>query len=316
MITVRVMHRYRGFVFLLCALAVSSLMLTCSEPEDPTSGRVVVIGSESVRRAMDNECHEFMAMYEKATARAVGGGSIAGLQAIFDAPVKKDTMVAVSTRPLSDAERAAATRKGFDPKEYRIAMDGIAMIVNTANPVDSLTLDQLRDVLSGRISNWRQVGGRDEPIKVVFGNTSSATYTELRDSVIGTAGLAATTTTLDSMAAIIHTVQDDPTAIGYCGSAYLHQNWFSHPPTPEPRIKALALSRTAAGPFVTPDPGTVYDKSYPLWRYVYLIARREPRGIAGGFVTFVMSSKGQQILVQDGLAPVTVKFTVHREGEE
>ena len=77
----------------------------------------------------------------------------------------------------------------------------------------------------------------------------------------------------------------------------------------------MGLARTPAGPFVTPDPGTVYDKSYPLWRYIYLYARHEPKGIMSGFVTFVMSSKGQQVLVQQGLAPTTVKFIVNREAE-
>ena len=315
MITDLVIHRGRVIALFLCALAGSSLMLTCSDANDPTSGRALVVGSESAWRAMDDAAREFMAMYGKTSVRVMGGGSVAGLQTMFDAQPSKDTIVAVSTRPLAEAEREAAIRKGFDPKEYRIAMDGIAIIVNKANPVESLTLAQVRDVFSGRIVNWRQLGGRNVPVKVIFGNPRSASYQLLRDSVLGDAGLARSTQTTDSMKDIIHAVQRDTTAIGYCGSSYLYQEWLAQPQIPEPGIKALGLARKTGDEYVVPDPGTIYDKSYPLWRYVYLIARREPKGIVSGFITFAMSSKGQQIFVQDGLAPVTVKFTVKREGE-
>ena len=127
--------------------------------------------------------------------------------------------------------------------------------------------------------------------------------------------LAGSTQHFDSMVEIIRAVAQDKAAVGYCGSSYLYRDWLAQPPNPEPGIKALSLARTSAGPFVTPDPGTVYDKSYPLWRYIYLCARREPRGVMSGFVTFVMSSKGQQVLVRDGFAPATVKFIVNRESE-
>ena len=302
---------------LTAILAASSLLLlTCAEAEDPTSGRITVVGSESVWRAMDDEAREFMAMYGRATARAVMTGSVTGLQMLFSAPGVKDTFLAVSIRPLSEAESTGAVRQGYAPRQYRVGMDGIAIIVNAANPVDSLSLEQVRDIFSGRIVNWRQVGGRDEPIQTCFGSPKSGTYQQFQDSILHDAGLARATRFFDTAFAIIRTVQQDPRAIGYCGSSYLYRDWIAKPPIPEPGIKALALARTAAGPYVAPDPGTIYDKSYPLWRYVYLVARREPKGVVSGFITFVMSSKGQQVLVRDGLAPVTVKFTVKREEPE
>lgn len=302
----------------LIALAASSFLLTCSEADDPRSGRLVVIGSESVGRAMDDEAREFMAMYDKAEVRTVPIGSVAGLKAMFEAPPNqkgKDTLLAVSARPLTETERKTAAKLGFAPREYRIAMDGVAIIVNITNPVESLSLAQVRDLFAGRIRNWKEVGGADRAVRVVFGNPNSATYELMRDSVVQNAGLSPGTLHHDSMLAIIRTVREDPGAIGYCGSSYLYQNWLSQPPYPEPGIKGLALARTAAGPYVTPDPGTIYDKSYPLWRYIYLVSRREPKGVAAGFVTFAMSSQGQQALVRDGFAPATVKFIVNREEE-
>jgi phosphate transport system substrate-binding protein len=261
-----------------------------------------------------------MAMYGRATARAIAVGSNDGLRQVFAAPLARhDSLIAVSVRPLSETERQAATRQGYDPREYRIAMDGIAIIVNERNPVESLdfTLEQVRDVFSGRIRNWRELGGRNQPIRVCFGTPGSGTYTQLRDSVLGSAGLVPTVQSYDSMIQIIRAVQQDEAAIGYCGSAYLYRDLLAKPPIREPGIRALALARTRDGPFVTPDPGTVYDRSYPLWRYIYLITRREPKAAAGGFVTFAMSSRGQQVLVREGLAPVTVKFTVNRtEGDD
>jgi phosphate transport system substrate-binding protein len=275
----------------------------------------VVVGSESAWRVMDDEAHEFMAMYGQATVRAVKTGSVSGLKTLFETPVAKETLIAVSARPLTETEQAAARKQGFDPKEYGIAMDGIAIIVNRANPVEELTLDQVRDVFSGKIRNWHDLGGKDRSIKVIFGEPNSATYYELNDSVLKGAGLAPGTQHFNSMFDIIQAVQQDTAAIGYCGSSYLYRDWLVKPPNPEPGIKALALARKAGDDFVPPDQGTIYDKSYPLGRNIYLITRREPKGIVSGFITFVMSSKGQQIAVSDGLAPATVKLTVKRETE-
>lgn len=311
-----IMYRGRLRAQFAIVLAGAVLFLTCTTADDPTVGRLVVVGSESAWRGMDDAAREFMAMYNKARVQVVGNGSVAGLRMMFDALPSKDTILAVSTRPLTDAERQAAVQRGFSPKEYRIARDGIAIIVNQANPVESLTIAQVRDIFSGKIKNWRELGGKNMPVKVYYGNPNSASYQWLQDSLLKDAGLTPSTQHFDSMAAIIRAVKRDTGGIGYCGSSYLYQEWLARPQIPEPGIKAVALAREAGKPYVLPDPGTVHDFSYPLGRDIYLIARREPKGIVSGFITFVMSSKGQQILVRDGYTPVTVKFTVVREDEE
>jgi len=299
----------------LLPLLATLLFISCAEPDDPTSGKIVVAGSESVWRVMDDEAREFMAMYGKATVRAVGVGSVDGLKTLFETPIAKETLLAVSARALTEAELVAAKKQGFDPKEYKIARDGIAIIVNAANPVSELTLDQVGDVFSGRTRNWRELKGRDLPIKVIFGQPNSATYQQMSDSVLRGVGLAPGTQNYQSVFDIIKAVASDKAAIGYCGSTYLYRDWLAKPADPEPGIKALALARSAGSDALPPDQGTIYDGSYPLGRDIYLIARREPKGIVSGFITFVMSAKGQQIAVADGLAPVTVRLNVKREAE-
>ena len=299
----------------LLPLLATLLFVSCTETDDLTSGRIAVVGSESVWRVMDDEAREFMAMYGKATVRAVGVGSVDGLRTLFETPIAKETLLAVSARPLTDVELAAAKKQGFDPKEYKIARDGIAIIVNSANPVSGLTLDQVRDIFSGRTRNWHELKGQDLPIKVIFGQPSSATYQQMSDSVLKGDGLAPGTQNCQSMFDIIKAVAADKAAIGYCGSTYLYRDWLAKPPDPEPGIKALALARSADSDTLPPDQGTIYDGSYVLGRDIYLIARREPKGIVSGFITFVMSAKGQQIAVADGLAPATVKLNVTREAE-
>lgn len=299
----------------LLPLLATLLFVSCTETDDLTSGRIAVVGSESVWRVMDDEAREFMAMYGKATVRAVGVGSVDGLRTLFETPIAKETLLAVSARPLTDVELAAAKKQGFDPKEYKIARDGIAIIVNSANPVSGLTLDQVRDIFSGRTRNWHELKGQDLPIKVIFGQPSSATYQQMSDSVLKGDGLAPGTQNCQSMFDIIKAVAADKAAIGYCGSTYLYRDWLAKPPDPEPNIKALELARSADSDTLPPDQGTIYDGSYVLGRDIYLIARREPKGIVSGFITFVMSAKGQQIAVADGLAPATVKLNVTREAE-
>lgn len=299
----------------LLPLLATLLFVSCTETDDLTSGRIAVVGSESVWRVMDDEAREFMAMYGKATVRAVGVGSVDGLRTLFETPIARETLLAVSARPLTDVELAAAKKQGFDPKEYKIARDGIAIIVNSANPVSGLTLDQVRDIFSGRTRNWHELKGQDLPIKVIFGQPNSATYQQMSDSVLKGDGLAPGTQNYQSMFDIIKAVAADKAAIGYCGSTYLYRDWLAKPPDPEPGIKALELARSADSDSLPPDQGTIYDGSYVLGRDIYLIARREPKGIVSGFITFVMSAKGQQIAVADGLAPATVKLNVKREAE-
>jgi phosphate transport system substrate-binding protein len=299
----------------LLPLLATLLFVSCTETDDLTSGRIAVVGSESVWRVMDDEAREFMAMYGKATVRAVGVGSVDGLRTLFETPIARETLLAVSARPLTDVELAAAKKQGFDPKEYKIARDGIAIIVNSANPVSGLTLDQVRDIFSGRTRNWHELKGQDLPIKVIFGQPNSATYQQMSDSVLKGDGLAPGTQNYQSMFDIIKAVAADKAAIGYCGSTYLYRDWLAKPPDPEPGIKALELARSADSDSLPPDQGTIYDGSYVLGRDIYLIARREPKGIVSGFITFVMSAKGQQIAVADGLAPATVKLNVTREAE-
>ena len=299
----------------LLPLLATLLFISCTETDDLTSGRIVVIGSQSVWRVMDDEAREFMAMYGKATVRAVGVGSVDGLKTLFETPIAKETLLAVSARPLSDGELAAAKKQGFDPQEYKIARDGIAIIVNSANPVSGLTLDQVRDIFSGRTRNWSELKGPNLPIKVIFGQPNSATYQQMSDSVLKGDGLAPGTQNYQSMFDIIKAVASDKAAIGYCGSTYLYRDWMAKPPDPEPGIKALALARSGDSDTLPPDQGTIYDGSYVLGRDIYLIARREPKGIVSGFITFVMSAKGQQIAVTDGLAPATVRLDVKREAE-
>jgi phosphate transport system substrate-binding protein len=137
----------------------------------------------------------------------------------------------------------------------------------------------------------------------------------MNDWVLKGVGLALETRNFPSMFDILKAVAEDKAAIGYCGSTYLYRDWLVKPPDPEPGIRAVALSRTAEDDALPPDQGTIYDGSYPLGRDIYLVARREPKGIVSGFITFVMSAKGQQIAVADGLAPATVKLNVKREAE-
>lgn len=319
-ITVWPMKLGRMTAFLVCLVAASCFIMSCPGSEDLTSGRITVIGSESAWRVMYDEAREFMAMYGNASVKVLSGGSLAALNALFDMKLARESVLCVSTRPLTPAESASAVKRGFNPKQYRVALDGIAIIVNEKNPVESLTVDQLRDIFTGKIRDWNEIlygpkAGmkKSYPIHVKFGKANSASYERLQDSVLGGAPLAAGTVQFDSMFGIIQAVAGDPDAIGYCGSTYINREWVPLPVKSEPGIKPLALARTGDGPFVPPDQGTLYDRSYPLSRYVYLITRQEPKGPVSGFITFVMSAKGQRIAVEDGWAPATVELKADRE---
>ena len=188
--------------------------------------------------------------------------------------IQGTTDIAEASRAMKDKEIAQAKQRGVNPVEHEVALDALSVIVNPANPVSKLTIDQLSDIFTGKITNWKQVGGPDEKIVLLSRDKSSGSHVFFLEHVVrrgndkGPEEYVKTALMMPSSEAIADQVATDKGAIGYVGLGYVDPK----------KHKALAVAKTAAGPFVKPSVETAIDHTYPISRPLYLVYERPAQG--------------------------------------
>jgi len=158
--------------------------------------------------------------------------------------------------------------------------------------VKTLSLDQLRQIYTGRVTNWKQVGGADARIVLYSRENSSGTYVYFKDNVLKGDDYAATAQTLPGTAAVVNAVSKDANGIGYGGAAYAQG------------VREVAVSRDGKGAGIAPSLKTIQDGSYPITRYLFFYTRTKPSGKAKGFIDWVLSAQGQSVASEVGYFPV------------
>jgi phosphate transport system substrate-binding protein len=175
--------------------------------------------------------------------------------------------------------------------ETVIAWDGIAVIVNKKNSFDSLTIEQLKKIYTGEVSNWKELGGEDEEIEVLVRDTSSGTYAFFKEHVLEDEEYTSEAITEPNTEAIVETVASDSSAIGYIGLAYADSS-----------VKMLGLE-TTEGTF-HPEQESILKGEYPLARPLQYYTDGEPDGEVGDYIDFVLSDLGQSIIKEIGYLPI------------
>ena len=224
-----------------------------------------------------------------------GGGSGTGIASL----INKTVDLANASRQMQADEIKQAKANGFDPVEFVVARDAIAVIVNPTNPVSKLTIQQISDMYSGKINNWSQVGGEDQPIVRLSREVNSGTHVYFRDTVVrlgqkGNKTLFATNTLLlPSSEGIISEIRQNPNAIGYDGLGYVPSD-----------LKVIAVAQDANGSYVLPSIATVNDKTYPIARDLYMYTRGQPTGAVKAYLDWIVSSEAQAIVANLGFVPI------------
>lgn len=224
-----------------------------------------------------------------------GGGSGTGFTALINGTIN----IANASRAIKAEEIESARLSGFEPAEFVVANDAIAVIVHPDNPVSELTLEQVSRIYKGEIHNWQEVGGEDRPIVRLSRETNSGTHIYFLENVVRLGNdanpsiFSADTLLLPSSEGIIAEVSDNPNAIGYDGLGYV---------TAE--VKKVALSRENRGPFILPSTGTVVSGQYPISRHLYMYTRGEPQGLTKEYLDWIMSPEAQDIVMELGFVPV------------
>ncbi len=241
-----------------------------------------VTGSTTVLPVAAKAAEKFMTAHPNLDIQVNGGGTGAGVQAAGEGTA----MIGMASRDLKSEEKT----KYPDLIAHQIAIDGMAIITNKANAIPSLTLEQIKKIYDGNITNWKDVGGSDAAIVVVGRDSASGTREFFASDVMKKADFVKTQLEKNSNGAVKQTVEGTPNAIGYVGLGYVDET-----------IHAVPLSIN--GTLVAASLETVKAKTYPLARPLHLLTKGEPTGNAAEFITFLDSPEGQQIITEEGFLP-------------
>jgi phosphate transport system substrate-binding protein len=251
-------------------------------------------GSDTIVNLALAWAEKYQAEHPDVRISVTGGGSGTGIAALINNTVD----LANASRKIKDEELAEAQAKGVTPVEHIIARDAIAVIVNPENPVRELTLQQISDIYSGKISNWSEVGGDDRPIVKLSRETNSGTHVYFLETVLRLGEkenktlFSTDTLLLPSSEGIIAEVRQNPNAIGYDGLGYVPHD-----------LVMIAIAKEAGGAYVLPSIETVNDKSYPIARDLYMYTDGEPTGVVKAYLDWILSAEAQEIVAELGFVP-------------
>ena len=249
------------------------------------TGSLTVQGSDTMVNLSQAWAEAFQAANPGITVSVTGGGSGTGIASLINGTVD----FANASRQMKDEEFTQASDAGVTAVEIEVAKDGIVVLVNPANAVADLTIEQLGQIYRGEITNWKDVGGADKAIVLLGRDTASGTYEYFQEEVVGEeAEYSKSMKNLQSSQAIVDEVSKNADAIGYVGIGYESE-----------AIKHLSL----AG--VSPSLDTVLDGSYPLSRGLYMYSNGEPDGAKKAFSDWILSPDGQAVVSDQGFVPLS-----------
>jgi phosphate transport system substrate-binding protein len=246
-------------------------------------------GSDTVLPLSQAEAESYMKSHPGANIAVTGGGSGVGLAAI----ISGTTDIAQASRAMKMDEKLKMQEAGKSYKQVIIAYDALAVIVNPTNPVDQLTREQLEGIFTGKITNWKEVGGPDLKIITYSRETSSGTYEFFKEHVMKKKNYATTALLMPATGAVVQSVSQTKGAIGYIGLAYLDK-----------AVKPVKVSYDQGKTYIVPSMETAVDKTYPVTRPLYYYFLTSMENTLKPYVDFVLSPEGQKIVSKIGYVPV------------
>ena len=289
--------RPNRFVLAFLLLLLAACGTTTSHPTTTTQTAAYIQnkGSDTIVNLALAWAEKYQSEHPEVSISVTGGGSGTGIAALLN----KTVDIANASRQMQAEEIKQAKANGFDPVEFVIARDAIAVIVNPTNPVGQLTMQQISDIYSGKINNWSKVGGENRPIVRLSREVNSGTHVYFRDTVVRLGDknnktlFATDTLLLPSSEGIISEIRQNPNAIGYDGLGYVPSD-----------LKTVAVARDANSPYVLPSIATVNDKSYPVARDLYMYTAGQPTGAVKAYLDWIVSPEAQTIVANLGFVPI------------
>lgn len=250
--------------------------------------KVTIKGSDTMVILSQKWAETYMKKKPGTSIQVTGGGTGVGLAALING----STDIANASRPIksNELEKLKAKYRTLGV-EIPCAKDGLSVFLNKGNSVTELTIKQLGDIFSGKITNWKEVGGADAKIQLYGRESSSGTFEFFKDHVVKT-DFSPRCQTLPGTAAIVNAVKKDKYSIGYGGSAYAEG------------VKDCAVKKDAKSKGILPTVATIKNNSYPITRYLYMYLKAKPTGETKAFIDWILSSQGQALIAEVGYYPL------------
>jgi phosphate transport system substrate-binding protein len=250
--------------------------------------KITVKGSDTMVILAQKWAELYMKNNPTTSIQVTGGGSGVGITALINGT----TDICNASRPMKQSEiEKLKARYNTLGVEIPCAKDGVTLFLNEANKVNELTLKQLSDIYTGKVRNWKELGGNDAEIRLYGRENSSGTYTYFHDEVVK-ADYASSVQSLPGTAAVVNAVKKDVNGIGYGGAAYAVG------------VKHALVKKDAGSQAFAPTPETIAKNEYPITRYLYMYLRNRPTGEIKKYIDWILSPEGQNIVTEVGYFPV------------
>lgn len=251
--------------------------------------KITVKGSDTMVILAQRWAEKYMGLHPDVVIQVTGGGSGTGVSALINGT----TDICNSSRPMKPSERDKLKQRfGTRGIEIKCAQDGLALYVNEASPVQELTMEQIRGIYTGKIVNWKEVGGQDQRIIVYGRENNSGTYVYFKDNVLMGDDFAPTVQSMPGTAAVVNAVAKDKAGIGYGGAAY------------GKGIRELKVKKDAGSTAYAPSRENIQQGLYPVSRFLFMYVRNKPTGAIKEFVDWILSDEGQKIVNEVGYFPI------------
>ncbi len=240
-------------------------------------------GSDSMLLLVQRLADEYMIQHSETSISVEGGGSSVGIQALINGSAD----VCATSRPLTtDEVRQLAQQYQSIGVSVLCTKDALSIVVNPSNPISNLSIDEIKDIFCGKITNWKDVGGNDIPITVYSREPNSGTYLYFEEHVLLGEAYSGKCLVMPGTHAIIDAILHDSTGIGYSTFAYAKD------------IKRLSVNT------VEPTQLNVRNGTYPISRYLYFYTIRQPEGTVKEFFDWVVGPEGQKVAKKNGYIPL------------
>ena len=253
-------------------------------------------GSDTCLPLSQTEAENFINKNKSAKITVTGGGSGVGISALMEGT----TDIAMSSRKMKFDEKVKLQEAKKSTKEVVIAYDALAVVVHPSNKVSNLTREQLEGIFTGKIKNWKEVGGADMKIVAYSRETSSGTYEFFKESVLKNKNYMNGILSMPATGAIIQSVSQTKGAIGYVGLAYINKE-----------VKPIHVSYDAGKTFTEPSFENAKNKAYPIVRPLFYYYDVKNEGKVKPFIDYILSAEGQATVKQVGYTLIISTHQVH-----
>lgn len=268
-------------------IVVAAVLLSLGAAQ---AASVTMKGSDTLVILAQKWAEAYMKKNPETKIQVTGGGSGTGFAALQN----QTTDLANASRKIKKNEEIACIKAfGKRPTEYKVALDGLSVYVHSSNPVKELSLDQLKSIFTGKMKNWKEVGGPDLPITVYSRENSSGTYEFFKEHVLKGSDFLASAQAMPGTAALLQAVAKDPKAIGYGGAAYGEG------------AKHLSIKKDADSKAIDPTEQAIVKGEYPIWRHLFIYVNPAlDKGDVAKFLQWIRSDEGQALVKDVGYFPL------------